>query len=837
MRTRSDTGLLHLLARLSLLQVLLATSALSAPCPDRMSGETVPRSISAEGGLVDLRIPESLSEPGVVDRLIQEKRWWNHPTLYVDQRRREAYQTAFLEIALQPSIGENPFRDALALANRFSQGTGRMTDLAETLEAAAELVYARHGVPGGAGYIHGGTPLAEFANELKHGARQVHALANTPAFTQIMASLAVAGVTAQAFDLVGGAATLSALNHDVAWHRIVEIERILREVERQQGIQIDPALWRGLDDAKTSVMVLRDRGAAGAFVVNLDQNKDKLVGDLPVLALGLKTAGAAALGGHTWLANPKLLPFLIIYKEIQAIAEQEKEIHLASSLAMIHELLGKTAPRGPSPLVEQARCYAQYSFFDHMHHSFTGSWTIGFKRLVSRSLREWGDYYRDMRDRTLRSVNPPPLPAALARVSWDWPDSSATGVVPLAGDRAVLFVFDNSGSMSERVGGGGVRRIDAARNALHAVVREGQGLSIDWALMVLNGEPNRLVAGFSQDVGRIESGVDALEPGGETPLGETLFEALEVIDRTCPSGVCQLVLLSDGLATDEDVARKAAAEIKRRNDLLFQHLSPLPGGPMLSFSPGSRAGSEAHRLLNLLVSPALAANGAAPSKGIRFSLIAFDTEPEVQTALKALADIAGGTFYTAADAANLISELRSAVMEDYDLVAPGGKVAASWQGRPAFSASSAAATVFVPPRSHAMEWAFAGVLLLFCLALGAVLVRRHGIGVFSRSAPALLELPESEAAKWGRLVRVRGARFRIGRSREMDLRLADPRVSLFHAEIVREKDEHVLVNRSETNPVHVNGLPVKRRALEDGDMLTLGRVAIRFVRRSRRRSR
>ena len=75
-----------------------------------------------------------------------------------------------------------------------------------------------------------------------------------------------------------------------------------------------------------------------------------------------------------------------------------------------------------------------------------------------------------------------------------------------------------------------------------------------------------------------------------------------------------------------------------------------------------------------------------------------------------------------------------------------------------------------------------------------------------------------------------GGRLVIGRSRECDIRLADPNVSRQHAEIRREGDAFLVVDLDSTNGVEVNGRRAKRARLEDGDTILLGSTELVFER-------
>ena len=70
----------------------------------------------------------------------------------------------------------------------------------------------------------------------------------------------------------------------------------------------------------------------------------------------------------------------------------------------------------------------------------------------------------------------------------------------------------------------------------------------------------------------------------------------------------------------------------------------------------------------------------------------------------------------------------------------------------------------------------------------------------------------------------------VGRGRGVDIALDDPSVSRLHAELVR-RGEHVYVSDLglSTNGTRVNGRPVGRRLLVDGDVLSFGSCRTRIA--------
>ena len=68
----------------------------------------------------------------------------------------------------------------------------------------------------------------------------------------------------------------------------------------------------------------------------------------------------------------------------------------------------------------------------------------------------------------------------------------------------------------------------------------------------------------------------------------------------------------------------------------------------------------------------------------------------------------------------------------------------------------------------------------------------------------------------------------VGRGQSVDVRLDDPSVSMLHAEIIRRGPYAYVVDLGlSRNGTRVNGRPVARRVLEDGDVLAFGTARCR----------
>jgi Protein of unknown function (DUF3662)/FHA domain len=70
----------------------------------------------------------------------------------------------------------------------------------------------------------------------------------------------------------------------------------------------------------------------------------------------------------------------------------------------------------------------------------------------------------------------------------------------------------------------------------------------------------------------------------------------------------------------------------------------------------------------------------------------------------------------------------------------------------------------------------------------------------------------------------------IGRSDHSGIALSDPGVSRNHARILREGDDFIIEDLRSTNGTEVNGQPVRRRRLADGDVIKLASSTLQFRR-------
>jgi FHA domain-containing protein len=81
----------------------------------------------------------------------------------------------------------------------------------------------------------------------------------------------------------------------------------------------------------------------------------------------------------------------------------------------------------------------------------------------------------------------------------------------------------------------------------------------------------------------------------------------------------------------------------------------------------------------------------------------------------------------------------------------------------------------------------------------------------------------------GEVISLRGEVTTVGRGRGVDIRLDDPSVSRLHAELVRRGPYVYVVDLGlSRNGTRVNGRPIARRVLDEGDVLSFGAARCRI---------
>ncbi|RMH27305.1 MAG: FHA domain-containing protein, partial [Candidatus Hydrogenedentota bacterium] len=74
-----------------------------------------------------------------------------------------------------------------------------------------------------------------------------------------------------------------------------------------------------------------------------------------------------------------------------------------------------------------------------------------------------------------------------------------------------------------------------------------------------------------------------------------------------------------------------------------------------------------------------------------------------------------------------------------------------------------------------------------------------------------------------------GEHFTIGRSEECEVIIADPNVSRQHAQVIARDGSAMLVDLNSSNGTFVNGNPISKVFLMDGDEIRVGETVLIYV--------
>lgn len=73
-----------------------------------------------------------------------------------------------------------------------------------------------------------------------------------------------------------------------------------------------------------------------------------------------------------------------------------------------------------------------------------------------------------------------------------------------------------------------------------------------------------------------------------------------------------------------------------------------------------------------------------------------------------------------------------------------------------------------------------------------------------------------------------GTKIRIGSETDNDLVITHPSVSAYHAEIYTERQDSFLHDNDSASGTLVNGKPIRNHALDDSDIINVGKYTLRF---------
>lgn len=128
----------------------------------------------------------------------------------------------------------------------------------------------------------------------------------------------------------------------------------------------------------------------------------------------------------------------------------------------------------------------------------------------------------------------------------------------------IVLVVDSSGSMNDRLSGSNETRMDHAKRAIIQVLRQ---VPEDTNVGILTFEGTIVPLG-PVDMTSISQRVNAIRPGGGTPLGEFTKTGADMLlaqrEKQLGYGSYRLIVVTDGQAGDENKLDKYSAEVVAR---------------------------------------------------------------------------------------------------------------------------------------------------------------------------------------------------------------------------------------------------------------------------------
>lgn len=395
---------------------------------------------------------------------------------------------------------------------------------------------------------------------------------------------------------------------------------------------------------------------------------------------------------------------------------------------------------------------------------------------------------------------------------------------------AILLLIDTSDPGRQQVVENNIGQVIEALKAAKSHHRFGLA-SFDQAL--------RVEAPLGSPPDRIETAARGLKATGmTTELYRSLLQAIDLLSQF-PAERRAIMVFSDGQAEDQAYFHQDVVRAARRAGVIIHSLGfPRSVARSVALQTLRRLSEESggtyvesDQDFNLPTAFANALYGAVDAGG-RFSVDLSALRKAAAGAQEILLTFAlsGGDVQVSVPLAGPPAPPAQAVA-----TAPPGQAV---QAAPAPAPEVRIVAAVPPPRSDLDLWLWYGIpialMVLIILALGTLMLtyRKPGMGPRALSMPAPDRKPLAyliaQDEKKTRYPITRSL-WRIGRSRDNELTLHDSSVSRRHAEIQRTGDgKFVLIDRDSTNGVFVNNEKIGRRELQDGDIIEIGDIYLRF---------
>ena len=184
----------------------------------------------------------------------------------------------------------------------------------------------------------------------------------------------------------------------------------------------------------------------------------------------------------------------------------------------------------------------------------------------------------------------------------------------------IMIVFDASGSMGYAMSQADNReRLPIAQKALKQVLQKIPDNSNIGLFVFGNIKNDNPVQIGPKDLARLNSAIDAIRTGGNTPLGAYMQRAsnqlLEQRQKNLGYGRYKLLVVTDGEATDGDLMQRVAREVIRRNLSLEVIGVAMTGNHTLSSTCTVYRAANDEESLNRAMAAAVAETKAVPASG------------------------------------------------------------------------------------------------------------------------------------------------------------------------------------------------------------------------------
>lgn len=291
----------------------------------------------------------------------------------------------------------------------------------------------------------------------------------------------------------------------------------------------------------------------------------------------------------------------------------------------------------------------------------------------------------------------------------------------------------------------------------------------------------------------------------------------------------QLLLMSDGLAEDTAYHHADVVEAARAADVAISSIGyPRSIGRSIGLQTLRRLCDETGGIFVSAPYPGFAVPGEALARAMQAAdhggRVEFDLEPLRAAGLQGSQRL--GLNFTAAEQAARIEVAIELPGTPATLAAPGKDA----RREPVAAATPPPLPAESPAPPHRYAYAAAGLLLL---AGGLLAYRAHRRPLPPAPAPPPMLLPQAYLVMEGdpnARFQITNTPWRIGRSRNNDLQLADHSVSRVHAEIRRgDKGALSIHDLSSLNGVFINDRRVPAAELAEGDRVDIGDVSLRFT--------